>query len=309
MIIFNLSIPIGKVGIDMSEVPSFDLTALKSGGFIKQIQPDLFAIRLRVPVGDIKSNQLAKVAEIAEKYGQGILHLTVRQGVEIPYINFKDFESVKEELAGVGLNLGACGARVRVVTGCPGLAVCPQGMMETKNFGKKLDDRYFGRGGIPHKFKMGITGCPNSCAKPQENDLGFMGVVEPLFDESDGCECISCGLCEEVCPSGAIKMVEGKPVIDLSICLHDAECIKSCPTGSIRRGRTGWNVFVGGKWGKHPQLGVLFKEFVSNEEGLELVENILKAYTALADKKERLGALINRIGLEKFKEEVADVSS
>jgi dissimilatory sulfite reductase (desulfoviridin) alpha/beta subunit len=291
----------------MSETPSFDLTALKAGGFIKQIQPDLFAIRLRVPVGDIKSNQLVKAAEVAEKYGQGVLHLTVRQGVEIPYINFKDFNQVKEELASVGLNLGACGARVRVVTGCPGSVVCPKGMMDTKSFGKKIDDKYFGRGGIPHKFKIGLTGCPNSCAKPQENDLGFMGIVEPLFDESNNRDCIGCGLCEEVCSSGAIKMVDGKPVIDLSKCIHDAECIKSCPTGSIREGQVGWSVFVGGKWGKEPQIGFLLKEFVSDEEGFELVEKILNAYTKLAHKRERLGALINRIGLEKFKEEVMNV--
>ena len=35
--------------------------------------------------------------------------------------------------------------------------------------------RLGGRAGLPHKFKIGISGCPNGCTKPKENDLGIMG--------------------------------------------------------------------------------------------------------------------------------------
>jgi dissimilatory sulfite reductase (desulfoviridin) alpha/beta subunit len=48
---------------------------------------------------------------------------------------------------------------------------------------KILDERFYGRYGLPHKFKMGVTGCPNSCTKPQEHDLGLMAVIEPALDE------------------------------------------------------------------------------------------------------------------------------
>ena len=37
-----------------------------------------------------------------------------------------------------------------------------------KRFGKRKN--------LPHKFKIAVGGCRHCCAKPQENDLGVMGV-------------------------------------------------------------------------------------------------------------------------------------
>lgn len=280
-----------------------DLTALKAGGFIKQCQPDLFAVRLRIPVGDISAKQLKKVAEISKKYGRGRVHLTARQGIEINDIKLDDFDSVKKELASVGLSLGACGARVRVVTGCPGEDVCPKGLGSTKNIGKALDDAFFGQGDLPHKFKMSVAGCPNSCVKPQENDLGFNAVVEPILDESENA-CISCNLCEKACPTGALKMVDGKPVINKVICDHDGLCIKACPVSCLVEKRQGWNVTVGGRFGRRPSLGQLYATFVKTDDVHKLTGAIINAYRKLGNRSERLGAMIERIGMKSFKEEV-----
>jgi dissimilatory sulfite reductase (desulfoviridin) alpha/beta subunit len=41
-----------------------------------------------------------------------------------------------------------------------------------------LDERFFGKK-LPAKFKIGITGCKNDCAKAEINDLGFMGQLSP----------------------------------------------------------------------------------------------------------------------------------
>jgi dissimilatory sulfite reductase (desulfoviridin) alpha/beta subunit len=301
-------IPIGKVGIMPTPSDKVDFAALKSGGYMRQRQANLFSVRVRVLIGNLASEQMAKVAEIANKYGSGYIHLTVRQGIEIPYVHLDNLNTVTEELASVGLQLGACGPRVRVVTACQGSTLCPHGLGRAAEFAIKLDQEYYGRSGLPHKFKIGVTGCPNSCIKPQENDVGFVAVAEPVFDESDGNECISCGLCEETCPQGAISLVDGRPVIDLSKCSNDGKCISVCPTTSIRAGHQGWNLFVGGKWGREPQLGELFASFLSEEEGLNLVGRILVAFASLAKRGERLGSLVNRLGLEKFKEEVLKVS-
>lgn len=281
-----------------------DLAKLKAGGLIKQKQPDLFSVRLHIPVGKIASEQVKKVAEIAERYGQSFLHITVRQGIEIPFVNFQDLDAVIDELKVAGLDLGACGARVRVVVGCPGSAWCRWGLGDAQAFGRKLDDVFYGRSDLPHKFKMGVTGCPNSCTKPQENDMGFMAVAETVFEETEKDKCINCGLCVDNCPVGALSLVDGKPVIDTTRCVHDAKCVLICPKSVLKIKRSGWNVYVGGKWGKFPQLGVLFAEFVTENESIELVEKIIKAYRRLSPKGERLGELINRVGLKKFKREV-----
>lgn len=287
------------------ETPSsIDLSALKAGGFIKQKQPDLFVIRLRIPVGSISSEQLIKVAEVARKYGNGKVHLTARQGIEIPNVHFGDFDSVKNELAEAGIGLGACGARVRVVTGCPGTTACRNALADVQSLGKRIDDCYFGRGGIPHKFKVAVAGCPRACTKPQENDLGFMAVVEPILRETDENQCTSCGLCEEVCPSGAIKLVDGKPEIDRDKCFYDGDCISVCPTEVLIANRQGWRAFVGGRFGRRPKLGVFFKDFLTGDQAFELVGKTVNAYGSLGNKGERLGITIERLGLKKFEEEV-----
>jgi dissimilatory sulfite reductase (desulfoviridin) alpha/beta subunit len=283
-------------------VPTIDESALKGGGFIKLRPAGEYAVRVKILVGDATAEQLRAVTEVAERYGDGTVHLTVRQCIEVPYVHLEDFGPITARLAEVGLGPGACGPRVRVPVCCPGSTLCPRGLNDTKTLAKALDAELYGGGEIPHKFKVGVTGCSSSCAKPQENDLGYMGAVEPAFEPD---ACIACGLCAETCPVGAISLdADGHPVIDTVLCRHDGKCIGVCPSGALRAGRTGWRVFVGGRFGAEPKLGVELVPFIGGDEALPLARRVLGAYVALADKRERLGVMIDRIGLDAFKERV-----
>lgn len=102
-----------------------DYATLKKGGFMRQKQKDNFSLRLQVVGGALTAENLKKVAEVAEKFGDGHVHLTSRQGVEIPFIKLQDIDEVKEELAKGGLKPGVCGPRVRTVTACQGNQICP----------------------------------------------------------------------------------------------------------------------------------------------------------------------------------------
>ena len=73
-----------------------DYATLKKGGFMRQKQKNNFSLRLRTVGGHMSAEQLAKVAEVAEKYGEGYVHLTSRQGVEIPFIKLDQIEEVKK---------------------------------------------------------------------------------------------------------------------------------------------------------------------------------------------------------------------
>ena len=52
----------------------------------------------------------------------------------------------------------------------------------------------------------------------------------------DACSnsCISCRICEKVCPAAAIRIEDGRPVIDPSVCICCGMCAVKCPRGVIR---------------------------------------------------------------------------
>jgi ferredoxin len=45
--------------------------------------------------------------------------------------------------------------------------------------------------------------------------------------------CIGCGECEEVCPYGAIEVIDGEAVIDPALCHICLRCVEECPKGAI----------------------------------------------------------------------------
>lgn len=77
-------------------MPEVDYKELKKGGFMRQVQKDHFSLRLRIVGGQIQAGQLQKVYEIAREYGQGDIHMTSRQSIEIPFIKLKDIDAVKK---------------------------------------------------------------------------------------------------------------------------------------------------------------------------------------------------------------------
>ena len=47
-------------------------------------------------------------------------------------------------------------------------------------------------------------------------------------------DCIDCGACIEVCPSGAISQGDGHAVIDPDACIDCGVCEGECPSGAIK---------------------------------------------------------------------------
>ena len=271
---------------------------LKKGGFIKQLQKDYFAVRLRVAGGNLTLKQLETVQRVAGKYGQGYIHITTRQGMEIPFIHFNDIEAVRQELLNGGVKLGVCGGTVRGVMACQGSAMCAHGLIDGKALSAELDAQFFAAP-VPGKFKMAVTGCPRSCAKPQENDFGFEGAVKPEFVRD---QCISCGLCAENCPSGTITMEDGFPIIQRKQCVHCGNCVASCPTAAWQVGERGVKVWAGGRIGRDPKLGEVVMDFLPLEKIPAVINASLEFFCEHGKTKERFGKVIERVGWEQYQE-------
>ncbi len=282
---------------------AIDYNQLKKGGFLKQRQKDLFILRLRTIAGNLTAEKMNFVAELAKKYGRGYVHVTTRQGLEIPWVKLEDYESLNREIKELGLLTGTCGPRIRTVVACPGNTVCSYGLMDAPKVAAQLDEAFFGRE-VPKKTKMAVSGCPNSCAKPQENDFGFVGAVEPALDQE---KCTGCGLCVKVCPAGALVLAEGRPLLDRHKCIHEGNCIASCPMDAWTAERRGFHVYVGGKIGRFPRLGDRVADFVPEEDIILFSEKILRAFTNLGQRGERLADVLGRVGVARFRQELAQI--
>jgi NAD-dependent dihydropyrimidine dehydrogenase PreA subunit len=56
-----------------------------------------------------------------------------------------------------------------------------------------------------------------------------------LTIELDRCD--GCGACVEVCPEGAISLVNGVARVDSGSCTECEACVQACPTGAIKVAR------------------------------------------------------------------------
>ena len=250
----------------------------------------------------MSAEQLAKVAEVAEKYGEGYVHLTSRQGVEIPFIKLDQIEEVKNALAEGDVVPGVCGPRVRTVTACQGAAICQSGCIDTYALAKELDERYCGYE-LPHKFKFGITGCQNNCLKAEENDVGIKGGMQVAWVED---KCIQCGVCVKACRNEAITLEDGKISIDTGKCNYCGRCVKSCPVDAYDA-QPGYIVSFGGTFGNHISKGETIIPFIeSHEKLLKVCDAALKFFEQNGKAGERLKFTIDRTGKEAFEKAIKE---
>lgn len=269
-----------------------DLNELKSGGFIKQRQKDLFTVRLRCPGGRIPLRKLKKICEVAEKYGGEYVHLSFRQSLEIPYVEYRNFSQMIKELGEVDQPIASCGPRVRVPTACSGCEYNPNGLTDTQKMAQMVTEKFFGIR-CPHKFKISFSGCPIDCARTNGMDLGFQGAVFPVWEEET---CTGCTICAFACLEGAITAdpATGKPIFNQLHCLYCSDCIRACPTGAWRAGKTGHIVRVGGRHGRHPLNGSVIARFIPDDDIPRVIERVLEWYNKNGEGKgrTRIGQLL-----------------
>lgn len=290
----------------------------KSQGFITQREKGYHALRLRVPMGHLKTSDLPIIRDVAEKYGRGMLHLTLRGGIEIPWVKTEDLEEARAMLRSAGIVLAGCGPKMRAVIVCMG-DVCPYSSLNTYKLGMEFDQKLFSADDpeiFPHKLKVSVAGCTIACSKPQFNDVGVMGLAEPGLELAD---CTGCALCAQVCKeygsiddlSQAFTMVKNEdgdpeeiPIYDPTKCIYCSDCIRVCPTDALFTLRTGLALFIGGKYGRHPRWGTRVANFLTEEELFVIVDRVREWWKKTGKRGERLGQTMDRLGLDKFKEEV-----
>ncbi len=291
-----------KVDVNLEgEEKKIDFNDLKTGGFIKQRQKDLFAVRLRCPGGKMTVDQLIGAAEIAKKYSkEGLVHFSYRQSLEILYVDYRNFNTIVEELKPFNLKVASCGPRVRVPTACGGCSYNPNGLTDTQGLAEMVNEKYFGTP-THHKFKTSFSGCPIDCSRTNEMDLGFQGVVEPEWFEPD---CTGCTICAEACKEDAIEAdpETGKPIFNDDNCIYCGDCIRACPTEAWKAKRTGHLVRTGGKHGRHPMNGYDVAIFLPDDKVALAIEKTREWYMENGKRGERIATTLRRVGIDSYME-------
>lgn len=276
-----------------------EIAQLKSEGFIPT-KNGLFAVRIITEAGNLDSKSMTVLSNIAEKYGEGYMGFTTRLCVEIPKIKAESIPAVKEELQAAGLVTGGTGKRVRPVVACKG-TVCTSGIVDTQAIGREIKEKFFMKETLPTKFKIGIVGCPNNCAKASLNDLGFMGQAYIEFNEE---KCVNCGKCTTVCRAKAVEKIDKKLVFNREKCVNCGRCAEVCPFGVMTITQKGLAVFIGGRFGRGYRIGDRLDTLYSETQASEITEKVLNYFKSNANDGERFANMIERIGVEKVVQEI-----
>ncbi len=135
--------------------------------------------RIKIPYGGLTPDQMDVLAEVADEYSDGILHVTTRQDFQLHFVHIEDTPDLMWRLASVGVTTQeACGNTVRNLTACPLAGICHDEAFDITPYANAMayfllghpDAQDFGR-----KFKTAFSGCAqHPCGLTNIHDLGLL---------------------------------------------------------------------------------------------------------------------------------------
>jgi len=289
----------------MATLKNEDIMAVKGKGFLRNRGTDKFSGRILSAGTVFTAENFKALAELSEKYGNGKLICTSRQSIEIPGIDFENIPAAMEFASSHSLTFGGTGNKIRPITACKG-TTCVFGNFDTQKLAADIHNKfYIGWKDVvlPHKFKIGVGGCPNSCIKPSLNDFGIEGHRVPDYNPEVCKECKVCAV-EKVCPMKAATTNGGKLNID-DTCISCGVCTGKCPFKAVsHESPIMYKIFVGGTWGKRTRMGTPLSRLVSEDEIIPILEKSLLWFKENANAKERFGLCIDRLGIESLEKAI-----
>jgi len=143
-----------------------------------------FMVRIRIPNGFLRSEQLRSIATLTKRYARGVADLTVRQNIQLHWITIEALPEILQELFNCGLTtMAACGDDTRNITGCPLAGLGADEICDASPLVREADRLFIGDDqfyNLPRKFKISITGCRVWCSYPEINDVGLTAVTRTL---------------------------------------------------------------------------------------------------------------------------------
>ena len=132
-----------------------------------------FSVVPSIPGGITTSDQLRRIADVADRYQVPMIKLTGGQRIDLLGIKKDDLPRVWSDL---GMPSGfAYGKTMRTVKTCVGIEFCRFGLGESTKLGLEIEDRFKGLES-PAKMKLAVAGCPRNCSEALVKDVGVVAI-------------------------------------------------------------------------------------------------------------------------------------
>lgn len=163
---------------------SAELGAWLDANVVGQRQSGYAAAHVLLPLGDATSEQLRVLADLADRFAQGEVRVTVRQNFVLRWVPIPRLPSLWEGLGAAGLDRPGAEAPSDV-TSCPGADTCNLGITSSRGLARQIRALLeMGSGGTDdlEGLTVKISGCPNSCGQHHAAAVGFFGMVRRVGD-------------------------------------------------------------------------------------------------------------------------------
>lgn len=150
------------------------------GLFHSQPHEDSFMLRIKTEGGRLDAGQLLTITNLAREFGDPVVSLTTRQGLQIRGIRPPQAAAVIRVLENTGLTSACSGAdNIRNLTACPVDGLTQRAVLDCRELVSHLKRVFLGRDdfkNLPRKFNVSVSGCGTYCVHPEIHDLGFVAV-------------------------------------------------------------------------------------------------------------------------------------
>lgn len=256
------------------------------------------------------------LADLAEKHCGGHIRFTTRNNVEFLVSDEKNLEPLQKDLKSKGYMMGGIGPGISNIVHTQGWIHCHSAAADASGLVKSLMDEfadYFTTKQTPNKVRLAVACCVNMCGAVHCSDIAVVAVHRkpPTIDHAKVPNMCEIPSTIASCPTGAISPDPAKKSIKINNdkCMYCGNCFTVCPPLEIHDPKNdGVAIVAGGKVGNLrsvPKFSKLVVPFIKNNpprwpEVTAAVKKILDTYIAGANKHERVGEWIERIGWEKF---------
>ncbi|MFA4904591.1 MAG: dissimilatory-type sulfite reductase subunit beta [Desulfobaccales bacterium] len=266
----------------------------------------------------VTTDFIKDVCDLADKFCDGYLRFTSRNNIEFLLTDQGKIAGLKDACSKMGIPVGGTGHSVTSIVHTQGWVHCHTPAIDASGVVKAVMDdlfEYFGSHKLPAQVRIALACCLNMCGAVHCSDIAILGIhrTPPKVNHERLRHLCEIPTTIGACPTGAIRPHPDKSIKSVVInderCMYCGNCYTMCPALPVFDAEKGGvALLVGGKVSNAkspPMFSKLAVPYLPNNpprwpEVVQAIRKILIKYAEGANKFERVGEWVTRIGWEKF---------